>query len=326
MNEIGGFFTGIGGGIAQNLGWLIVVGILLFAWSLLTTHGKGLIFTLAMVFIIVPIVVKWGPGIWTSAGIQGSDSAQVELCQRYGGGFCGTGAVAFSSGDQQTSFSSSSNQQVAAPLTSTTKTLKANALEIWMVGINPTPNDWLKNPSQSDLPKGVRCDVTGKSGFRSEAQDVWTWKCYNIDPSYNVESVTFTANSYWTKESRSWNISDPGGVANGSGSWETCSSCWDTVQSTPSPLPAAQNTLQNQAQAQNVTYTVTDATDGGAFWYEPVGGSCEGVSHTKSGVIPFGDPVTVAKEFPGAGWIKYLGSKDMILTGDGKCIYASTLK
>lgn len=96
---------------------------------------------------------------------------------------------------------------------------------------------------------------------------------------------------------------------------------------TPVPTQSGDGATPMPTQSQSATtsgnYKVTDSSGGGAYWYTPVNNSCVGVTHSNAGVIPYGQTVTIsdANIYAGAGWVTYLGSKDMGLTSDGKCIF-----
>lgn len=318
MNEI---LQGVLDFIFSNAGWLIVVGLLLFVWGLLTTHKKGVLFVLAAVFIIFPLIIRYAPGVWARAGVFGKNDAQGVLCAEYGGSFCDGGGTLSSSSSSASASGDGVRFSVSSSAGLPQKTLRADALAIWISAyVNPTPVDWLQNPSQNDLPKGVRCDVAG-DGAGGKQKEVFQWKCYSTNPALGLTPVEFVANGYWTRESRSWNIKSPGGIANGTGSWESCAECWEV------PVTTGATTMTTTVAEPLATVTtgggdvyVVSATDGATVRI-PTNQVCKD-SDPKSGSIPEGMEVTIVATFPGA---TVDGVSLRGLTLDGKCIHLAAL-
>lgn len=328
-----------GNWVASNAGWLIVIGLAWLVWALLTRYGKGVLFTLAFIFIVIPLVVRFAPGLWTRSGINGSSESQNALCQAYGGDFCKSSYQATSDEQpvvQAIQGASQAVQNVQAALQAQdpkpVKVLRLDALQIWISTLNPRPADWLKNASTAMLPQGVRCDVAG-TGEGNKKDEVYDWVCYSTDPTLPLSPAGFQANGYFTRDDKSWGI-DRAGAAYGTGDWAACQSCWMVIEPTavptqvipterpPQPTPAP---LSGEALPETSDKTVTVLDPTGADWYTPVGGSCIGITFKKVGVIPFGAEVQVVQVFSGAGRIVYRGTQDLGLTSDQKCIYMGTL-
>lgn len=333
--------------IASHAGWFIAIGILLFAWALVTTHGKGVLFTLAVIFILGPAILRWAPGIWADAGIEGTDNAQSKLCARYGGAYCTD--VNLQTVVDQTTLSTNGGSgggtqyvapagagQSAAPQSATYQ-LSADSGTIWLTRFTATIGGSL-NPTDKVVvgPGMFPAEATVNfvcTNCASSGKDKEKWNFTVIPAESWVNPVTFTANG---NVARNLGVSVDRSATNtftGSGKWETvCPKCLVPVEAaapiensgnavitptdTPVPLPAT-----NTDPAAN-QYTVTDST--GADTRSPVGGVCDG-DGDGAGTIPFGSVITITQTFPNGGNFAYKGTSDLGLTSDNRCIYMGTV-
>lgn|GEM_PF-3749903 len=273
---------------------------------------------------VAPSVAFSGSGSDSGAAVNGS-------------GTSGSNADTGSTGQTQ-SLLPNTNQPTV------TKTLKQNAIAQWFVekaGCKQVGEALQCMPSRKyagGIPTGVSFTAT------------CTLKCrpliINWDTDARFEIVLTTADNSLTPVKITSNgyfgggpsIGGNNGTVTGVGGedWGFCKSCWDSVIVSAPPV-ATQAPAINSPATPDVTVTpdataiptvvkITDSSGGGAWWYKAVNGSCVGVSHSKSGTIPFDTPITVVKTFPGAGWVSYLGSADMLLVETDKCIFAGTIK
>jgi hypothetical protein len=333
MNEISALFGNLQLWLVQNAGWLITVGIVVFFVDLLVNHGKSPIFVIGLIFILVPLTARWAPPLWTSSGIGGADDAQSIVCKRWPDkcvqGYQSVDAGAVLLGQDGGGMTIASSSSLSPSLA---YQVKPNAGDIWLeawtkaIGGSLTPADGINGLAAS--PAGFPPSVVSTTCLHclpGEAGEKWEMKLV----FENASPITIVVNGKVARylgvavDSKEKMVT----TFEGTGTWQAvCPQCLEPVAETGqrSAVVIPTTSAQTTELAAN-EYRITDSSGGGAYWYQPVSGSCDGVAQSKSGIIPFGTTVTVAQEFPGVGWVSYLGNKDMVLTTDNKCIFKGTI-
>ncbi|MFZ2153043.1 MAG: hypothetical protein WAV41_03220 [Microgenomates group bacterium] len=353
-------WEGASNSIAPLVGWFVVLAIVMFAWALLTTHKKGVLFTLGIVFIVGPLIVRYGPGLWTDSAIGGADSVQAKACKRYGGQYC-NGLPGYAMVESSSSSNSGGGTTYAAPAgTDVTGGQQSLLPNVTVTVLSDAGTTWLKDftvlmggslqpqnapPALGPAMFPIKGVVSGKcSNCATAGKDNENWDiAINFDESW-VTPIVFSVNG---NIARNLGVSaDRNGFSfTGTGKWETiCQGCVTTITTQPDPIvkqPDPNTTSQSDPNVNvqpdpnpgDKLVTINDTSDNKGAWYytsstDGAGNpTCVGIDQNHDGTIPNNTSVTSVQLFVGAAWTTYLRSNDMLMVKYGDkdvCVFAGT--
>lgn len=347
-------------------GILLIVGLMLY-WVLHTRWGKSIpgiwwfvVSTVLFLAILWPLAIQWGfvgakrsaeawnagladynasgygQPVVSSADIENAKNSVVALLGLADGSTT-------SDGNTNTYINGGQNDVVDdGSVTTTTWRVKPDAmatlvrrLKILAGGTFAPDNS--PGFSLASFPAGAEIGITCVHCLPTEVDEEWVIAIAPVES--DVDPIRLEVNG---KIARNLGVKVDSGSgkitrAVGTGDWAViCPDCVEKV-STSQPQPqstqsdqsqlATPTTMTDQTDAAANEYRIVDSDGGGAFWYTPVAGSCEGVSHSKSGVIPFGTKVVLINGNAGTGWVSYMGSNTLALVdfGGQKCVFKGTL-
>ena len=273
------FFSNISFSLASAAGLIIIGAVVWFFMA--RSKQKGLLWIPASLLVLAGTIM-WISPLLTKSTVGGADKSQCILCSRYGADhpeYCKsvTAEICAAAGesiprsyieaadalDSTTTIDSAVDSGGGRVLSEGVDSLphpsepevvwhlRQDAIEVWVeTQVVLRPGHWNPNASTGLFPEEVKCAVVDTDRGPIKANEIWTWTCEYVGENLvGVLPYTFTSNGWFARDSGSWDLSTGGGDVMGTGDWNLCPQCWESVVP-PTPVVNAPPPLLQEEQTQ----------------------------------------------------------------------------